>query len=60
MTARIEVHEEARTRFSEPELVELTVAIITINGWNRLAISMRQEVGQYRSHLLQQAAGING
>jgi AhpD family alkylhydroperoxidase len=33
----------AREHFSEAELVNLTVAIIAINGWNRLAIAFRAE-----------------
>ena len=37
----------ARTQFSEQELVDLTMAIIAINGWNRLAISFRAEPGKY-------------
>lgn len=31
----------AKTEFSDAELVNLTLAIISINGWNRLAISFR-------------------
>jgi len=34
--------EEARAHFSEKELVDLTMAVIAINGWNRLAVSFRQ------------------
>jgi AhpD family alkylhydroperoxidase len=45
------VFEAVRPHFSDRELVELTMAIITINGWNRLAISFRQEVGTYQSHV---------
>jgi AhpD family alkylhydroperoxidase len=52
------VYERVRPHFSERELVELTMAIIAINGWNRLAISMRQEVGHYRSHLQPAATEI--
>ena len=37
-----EVYEIARAQFSEKELVDLTMAIIAINGWNRLAISFRR------------------
>ena len=37
-----EVFEIARAQFSEKELVDLTMAIIAINGWNRLAISFRR------------------
>jgi AhpD family alkylhydroperoxidase len=38
---------EAREQFSEHELVELTMAVITINGWNRLAITFGADVGSY-------------
>src|SRR5215471_13665860 len=31
------VYEEVRKHFSEEELVDLTLAIVAINGWNRLA-----------------------
>ena len=31
--------------FSEEELVDLTMAISTINSWNRLAVSFRQSPG---------------
>jgi AhpD family alkylhydroperoxidase len=33
--------EEARRHFSESELVDLTMAVVAINGWNRLVISFR-------------------
>ncbi|NLA49169.1 MAG: carboxymuconolactone decarboxylase family protein [Bacteroidales bacterium] len=33
--------------FSEKEIVALTMAIIAINGWNRLAISFRTPPGSY-------------
>ena len=36
------VYEQARTQFSEGELVDLTMAVSTINSWNRLAVSFRQ------------------
>jgi AhpD family alkylhydroperoxidase len=35
-----EVYEEVRVHFSEQETVELTWAIVTINVWNRMAVSM--------------------
>jgi AhpD family alkylhydroperoxidase len=41
----------ARAQFSEEELVKLTMAIVTINGWNRLAIAFRATVGTYQSNL---------
>jgi hypothetical protein len=28
--------------------VDLSLAIVTINGWNRLTIGLRSEVGGYR------------
>ncbi len=44
-----ELFEATRKQFSESELVALTMAIITINGWNRLAIPFRSyEVGSYQ------------
>ena len=42
-----EDYEAARAQFSEQELVNLTMAIISINGWNRLAISFRAMPGNY-------------
>lgn len=42
------VYAEARERFTEEELVNLTIAIITINGWNRLAIGFRAVPGEYQ------------
>jgi AhpD family alkylhydroperoxidase len=43
-----EAYELAREHFSEKELVDLTMAVIAINGWNRLAVSFRTEPGSYR------------
>ena len=42
------VYEEARGHFSDAELVDLTMCVIAINGWNRLAVSFRTEVGTYQ------------
>jgi len=36
-----EVFQEARAQLSEAELVNLTLAVVAINGWNRFAISFR-------------------
>jgi AhpD family alkylhydroperoxidase len=36
-----------RQYFGEAELVNLTLAIVTINGWNRLAIAFRSVPGSY-------------
>jgi AhpD family alkylhydroperoxidase len=42
------VYEKAKESFSDEELVNLTLAIITINGWNRLAITFRMVPGEYQ------------
>jgi len=41
------LYDEVRTRFSEEELANLTMAIVAINGWNRLAVSFRTVPGSY-------------
>ena len=43
-----DVYQQARASFSETELVNLTMAIIAINGWNRLAIGFRTVPGTYQ------------
>jgi alkylhydroperoxidase family enzyme len=43
-----EVYDEARKEFSEEELVNLTLAVVAINGWNRLSIAFRVVPGSYR------------
>lgn len=43
------VYAQARAQFSERELVDLSLAVVAINGWNRLAIAFRPEVGSYRA-----------
>ena len=43
-----EVYEAVRKEFSEEELVDLTVAVATINAWNRFAISFRTTPGTYQ------------
>ena len=43
-----DVYEEARAQFSEKELADLTMAIVAINGWNRIAIGFRSEPGGYQ------------
>lgn len=43
-----EVYEEARKQFQEKELADLTLAIATINAWNRLAIAGRTTPGTYQ------------
>jgi AhpD family alkylhydroperoxidase len=42
-----EVYERVREQFAEDELVHLTLAIVAINGWNRLNIAARTVPGDY-------------
>jgi AhpD family alkylhydroperoxidase len=43
-----DVYQQARKHFSEKELVDLTLAIVAINGWNRLAIAFGTVPGTYQ------------
>ena len=43
-----ELYAGIRRHFDEKALVDLTLAIIGINGWNRLAIPFRSETGSYQ------------
>lgn len=43
------VYDQARACFDEKELVDLTLAIIAINGWNRFNVAFRTTVGDYVS-----------
>lgn len=43
------VYDEVKKHFNERELADLTVAVATINGWNRLAIASRMEPGTYQA-----------
>jgi AhpD family alkylhydroperoxidase len=43
-----EVFDVVRKHFSEPELANLTLAIATINSWNRLAIAFHSVPGTYQ------------
>ena len=43
-----ELYSATREHFSEKELVDLTMAVVVINGWNRLTIPFGTEVGSYR------------
>ncbi len=45
---RDEVYDEARKEFSEQELIDLTMCVVTINSWNRLNIAFRTEAGSYQ------------
>ena len=43
-----EDYDDVREQFDEKALVDLTLAIVAINGWNRLAISFRTVPGTYQ------------
>ncbi len=44
-----DVYAQARSHFTEKELVDLTFAIILINGWNRLGVPFRLVPGKYQA-----------
>jgi AhpD family alkylhydroperoxidase len=43
-----EVYEQTRKHFSDKELADLTLAVVSINAWNRLAIAARSVPGKYQ------------
>jgi alkylhydroperoxidase family enzyme len=43
------LYEEVRQHFGEEELVDLTWAIVVINGWNRLSVAFRSQPGKYKA-----------
>lgn len=43
-----DLYDEVRQQFDDTEMVDLTLAIIGINGWNRLAIPFRSEAVPYQ------------
>jgi AhpD family alkylhydroperoxidase len=49
-----EAYDAVSTRFTEDELLSLTLAIVAINGWNRLNIAFRTEAGGYRPGMFKQ------
>ncbi|OOG60106.1 carboxymuconolactone decarboxylase family protein [Rhodanobacter sp. C03] len=42
-----EVYEQARAQFGEKELIDLNMAVILINSWNRIAVPSQADVGSY-------------
>ncbi|MDR3720864.1 MAG: carboxymuconolactone decarboxylase family protein [Candidatus Acidoferrales bacterium] len=46
-----DVYERVAAQFSPEELANLTLAIATINSWNRLSISFQIVPGSYKSNL---------
>lgn len=43
-----EVYRPVREQFSEAELANLTLAVVAINGWNRLNVAFRTPAGSYQ------------
>jgi AhpD family alkylhydroperoxidase len=43
-----DVYAEVSSKFTEQELVGLSIAVVAINGWNRLNIAFRRPAGDYR------------
>ena len=43
------VYDLAKAQFSDAELVQLTLTVVAINGWNRLNIAFHTPAGNYKS-----------
>lgn len=43
-----DLYREVREHFTEKELVDLTMIVVAINGWNRIAMSFQPPVGEYQ------------
>lgn len=50
-----DVYEQARAQFNEQELATLTLAVVAINGWNRLNIAFRTPAGNYQPGMFKSA-----
>ena len=51
-----ELYEETRKHFNEQELIDLTLAVTTINSWNRISIAFRTTPGTYQPPSLSSTA----
>lgn len=43
-----EVYDIVKKQFSEKEIIDLTMAVVAINGWNRISIAFRTTPGTYQ------------
>lgn len=43
-----ELYDSVKQHFTDEEMVVLTMAIVAINGWNRLGVGFRSVVGDYQ------------
>jgi AhpD family alkylhydroperoxidase len=48
------VYEAVRPHFNDRELVDLTLAVIAINAWNRMNVAFRTEAGHYTPGMFEQ------
>ena len=51
-----DVYAEAARHFDDKELVDLMLAIIAINGWNRMNVAFRLPAGNYHPGMFKRAA----
>lgn len=42
------IYNEVKDQFTEEELIDLTLAITTVNTWNRINLAFPHEIGTYR------------
>lgn len=49
-----DVYERVRQHFSEQELIDLTLAVTSINTWNRLNVAFRTVAGNYRAGMVKE------
>jgi AhpD family alkylhydroperoxidase len=45
-----DIYAELEKNFKPEEIVELTLAVVAINSWNRLTIGFRSDIGNYTSN----------
>lgn len=50
------VYDVARQAFGDAELAQLTLAIVAINGWNRLNVAFHTPAGSYKSAITRKTA----
>ena len=51
-----EAHQLVKAQFNDDELVALTMGIVVINSWNRLAVAFRAPAGSYQPQTLAKPA----
>jgi AhpD family alkylhydroperoxidase len=42
-----ETYQKAKSVFSQKQIAEIIMAIVTINSWNRIALSTKLEIGEF-------------